>query len=361
MPEKKHILFIAYTFPPDKKVGALRIAYWNDELSSKYPCETEVITAEQNAQGSGIHYVPMEGSSSLSALIKDEGLIWKKNVQSYLEQSNLQPDFVVITGGPFMQFRLTKWLKKRFNCKVILDYRDPFADNPGYANSGIKKAIKKFFERKFNRAADALLTVNKYCGDLVVDFHSKSNAIIQNGYDERVSINSKPVELGKSSSFSYTGKLYFDPGPMAEAFKAANLQLTYAGGNSDQLAAYPHIESLGFVHYEEAQKLVATKDVGVIQTLGMAFQSTTKIFDYLRFKRAILIISNKDIAVGSMKDELENYPNVFWAKNTVSDISSALEEIKISSYEEPNDEFALRNSRGRQMEGLIKLLRELEA
>ena len=162
MPEKKHILFIAYTFPPDKKVGALRIAYWNDELSSKYPCETEVITAEQNAQGSGIHYVPMEGSSSLSALIKDEGLIWKKNVQSYLEQSNLQPDFVVITGGPFMQFRLTKWLKKRFNCKVILDYRDPFADNPGYANSGIKKAIKKSTCYTIHTPNTSFSTINIY-------------------------------------------------------------------------------------------------------------------------------------------------------------------------------------------------------
>jgi len=358
---KRNIWIIAFAFPPNKRVGAMRAGYWSRTFPEALDANVQVITGQEDASGDNVHVVPKSGSSIWTKVIADDGIIWKKNIQSYLEKNTLDsPDLVIITGGPFMHFGLTTWLKKKYTCKVILDYRDPFAINPGFENAWYKVRIKQFVEKRFNAAADGLITVNEYCGKIISLFGKKPSVIAQNGFDETVSCQPEEVKLDSSISFSYAGKFYFDPSPIQQAINQSKVNLFYIGPDENQLdLESDYVHSKGFVDYSTALDVIGKNDVGIIQTFGHEFQSTTKIFDYLRCERAILIVSADKLHEGSIHDELKNYPNVFWAKNDAVSIAEAIEEIKKSSYTKPPSGFADKYSRKYQLTNVVELIEKL--
>ena len=336
----------------------MRASYWHRNLPNALNCKVTTITAQEDAAGDNVIVVPKFGTSFLSNFIKDDGVVWKNNLKEYLGNTTaINPDMVIISGGPFMQFGLTKWLKAKFNTKVILDYRDPFANNPGFDNSGFKSAIKKYFEKKFNKHADGMVTVNTHCADLIENYSNKANAIVQNGYDETVQPILRPISL-EHPSFSYTGKFYFNPDPFLEAICEEDLKLNLAGPDVVSNES-PLIHHHGFLEYKDAVQLVADNDIGIIQTYGEDFQSTTKIFDYVRCERAILVVSNKHIGRGSINEELKDYPNVFWAKNDKKSIIEAIRKIRSTNYEKPTQGFHLKYSRANQMQKLAALIMDL--
>ncbi|MFZ6052138.1 glycosyltransferase family protein [Halocola ammonii] len=363
MSKKSNILLIAYYFSPDKRVGALRATYWFQNLPSQMNCNVEVLTANPDTKTDQVHYVPTNQKPKISRFIKDEGLLWKENLKSFLnEERGFIPDTVIITGGPFMHFGITSWLKEKFDCNVILDYRDPFANNPGFQNKRPIIAVKKFFEKRFNKQADALITVNRYCSELIEDFDKKRNAIIQNGFDEKVEIDLKKPDLSDKLNLIYTGKFYFDPIHLCKAVHNHSSVLNYYGADGAQLSnCDKEVKDYGLVTYKESIRAIAKSDVGVVQTYGEDFQSTTKLFDYIRCKKPILIISDKHMNRGSIHDELKGYPNVFWSENNQLEIEKTLVKIKEHRYTEPDEEFVNKYSRGRQMEKLVELIKELSA
>ena len=339
----------------------MRAGYWSRSFPEALNADVTVITGQEDASGVNVHVVPKSGRSIWTKVIADDGIIWKKNIQSYLKKNVLDsPDLVIITGGPFMHFGLTNWLKKKYACKVILDYRDPFAINPGFENAPFKVKIKQFVEKSFNAAADGLITVNEYCGKIISLFGEKPSVIAQNGYDETVSCQPEEVKLNESVSFSYAGKFYFDPTPIQDAVNQSKVNLFYIGPDESQLNLDSEfVHSNGFVDYKMALEVIGKNDVGIIQTFGHEFQSTTKIFDYVRCERAILIVSADKLHEGSIHDELKNYPNVFWAKNETASIAIAIEEIKLSSYTKPPAGFADKYSRKYQLTNVVELIEKL--
>jgi hypothetical protein len=340
-------------------VGALRAGYWYRQLPDAMNCHVSVITAQENASGSKVFVVPLLGSSVKNVFIKDEGVVWKRNIKNYLENhTSIVPDIVIITGGPFMHFSLGNWFQHKFNSKVILDYRDPFANNPRFRNSWFKKTVKGFFEKKFNRHADAILTVNNYCAQLINGFDKKPHAIIQNGYDETVKITPHNIDVNKELKFIYAGKFYFDPGNMLKAFIEKEVNFTYLGPDDFMLPLNSkNISSKGFVTYDQSMQFIASSDVGIILIHGKKFESTSKIFDYIYSKRIILIITNGTIKSGSIHDELKYFPNVYWAENTKESIIKGIENIKKSTYVVPQVALIHKYSRKHQMERLMSLIR----
>jgi len=339
----------------------MRAGYWSRSFPEALNADVQIITGQEDASGENVHVVPKSGSSFWTKVIADDGIVWKKNIQDFLRQNTLgRPDLVIITGGPFMQFGMTSWLKKRYNCKVILDYRDPFAINPGFKNSWLKVKVKQLVETRFNAAADGLITVNEYCGKIIALFDQKPSVIVQNGYDETVKCEPNEVRLGEELSLSYAGKFYFDPTPICEAVNRTKVNVQYIGPDESQLdLSSDFIHSKGFVDYPTALEVIGNSDVGIIQTFGHEFQSTTKIFDYVRCERAILIVSGDKLHEGSIHDELKEYPNVFWAKNDADAIAKAIEEIKRSTYTKPPLGFADKYSRNYQLTNVVELVEKL--
>jgi hypothetical protein len=202
--------------------------------------------------------------------------------------------------------------------------------------------------------------VNPYCGKIIESFFDKKHKIIQNGFDESTKCEPMPVKLGDDISCSYAGKFYFSPDHMEEALEKSKVKMTYVGGNEDMLnQENPFVDSRGFVTYQEALEVIGSADVGIIQTIGHEFQSTTKIFDYVRCSKAILIISNDQLRTGGIHQELVNYPNVFWSKNNSEDIYNTLEEIKKAKYQAPPEGFSDKYSRGSQLKYLVELIEEI--
>lgn len=354
-----HVLIISFFFAPDKRVGALRTSYWHRQLPTIEGFKTSVITANPEASGENVYIVPQVAQPSKWSPIKDEGVTWKKEVKNFLSTHPIDADAVIITGSPFMHFGMAKWLKKHLNCKVILDYRDPFATNPGFNNSRFKVLVKKYYERKFNRMADALITVNKYCGIIISQFYDMPNRIVQNGYDETITPELKEIDL-KNPKLCYTGKFYFDPKPIISALDTLNLTLDYAGMGGDKIhPSMQNVNNFGLIPYSQAVELTANSDIAIIQTMGEDFVSTTKIFDYIRCKRVILIVSDNYLERGSIHEELKGYPNVYWTKNDESSIMKAIAKIQQSSYIEPDQQYCNSFSRREQMNKLVELIQIL--
>ena len=359
MDKKLNIVLIAYFFEPDRRVGALRASYWFRNLPIHFDCDLHLITANKDAKGENVYCVPPLGSSMLSKFIKDPGLLWVDSLKSFFSTNNtIKPDIVIITGGPFMHFGITPWLKQKYSCRVILDYRDPFAINPGFSNNVLQVYVKRYFESKFNKNADALITVNEHCAQILAHFKTKKNAIIQNGFDETVEVHFEKPKLGAKMRLVYTGKLYFDPIQLLTALNTTTHFLEYYGADGAQLK-HEKAKDFGLVPYESALSAIAAGDIGVIQTYGEDFQSTTKLFDYIRLERPILIISANHVRRGSIHDELQGYPNVFWCKNDIHCILEQLEIIEKHNYEKPAPNFSMKFSRRRQLEKLISLIQDV--
>ncbi len=332
--KKKKILFLSYFFPPFESVGVKRIAYWYNNIS-EYGYKAVVFTAiKQTKKDENIHYVAPENNNSLlSKLIKDKGLAWINPLKKRLKQYNKEDfDIILISGGPFMQMLISKFLKNNFNTKVILDFRDPFYANPRFPKNKIKDFIKLYFQNRFLKYADVVITVNSECKKLI---NHNNIELIDNGFDETIlntlSFNRLENNTNKSIHNGIaTGRVDsdFDITPFFHALeKDTNISFGYIGNHDfkEYSGKYHHG---GVLEYSKALEFINNADFCILFTGGEAFESSTKIFDYLGLNKTILIITQGEVKTGSLHEITNAYPNVFWTKNNIKDILQAFSKIK---------------------------------
>ncbi len=325
-------LIIAFSFSPNKNVGALRPTYWAEEMKNNHGFNIDVITAvhsERQNENYNRIVVPNKGKSFWSFLIKDEGLTWKKDLIQYFNTIQVEKyDFVIFTGGPFFHFSLSKFFKKK-GVKVILDYRDPFSYNPRFRDKGIKKIVKEQIEKRFLKFADIVATVNNACHDYIGTGLKLNRLILPNGFDERIIPKQKQDDL--SYDLFYAGRYYWEPVDFLEVLSESNYSIAHAG----QQHSYSHpffengrMHELGLLTQKEMYIELNKAEIGVIFTIDVAFESTTKLYDYLALNKKILIITKGEPNQGVLNRELENYPNYRWVKNNKKDILKAIQELK---------------------------------
>ena len=353
---KKTILFISYFYPPYESVGVKRISYWAENIQER-GFDSFVITAiKPEEENERLIYVPPSDKAGfLSTVIKDKGLHWLEPLKRKLaEYERKKFDYILITGGPFMQMLITKFLKSHFDAEVILDFRDPFYANPRFKSSKIKDAVKLYFQNKFLKFTDRVITVNEECKKLI---DHPDIDLIDNGFDERVleKVKRKRKEPGSRYIISATGRVDhdFEMKYFFDALKSfPDTDFNYIGKNyfSAYEGSYNHY---GFMPYKQALEFISASDLCVLFTGGMAFESSTKIFDYLALNKNILIITQGDVRRGSLHEITKDYPNVFWAENNTGAISSAIQEAK---EHKPIEYDISRFSRAGGLNKLIKIL-----
>jgi|SRR5690554_857344 len=344
MTNKKTVLFIAYYFEPYIGVGAQRVSYWAKNISRVNPnivCDVVTATPQNGIKTKSIrniYYVEDSGYSKLKGLIKDPGVTWLNDLKRFFMQNrdNLNYDYVLLTGGPFMHFAIAKLLKKLFRCKIILDFRDPFANNPRFNNNLVKSKVKGFFEKPFIKAADILITVNKYVGNLLMINNSSELYIVENGFDETIVnryIDKKVALEGTRINLVYAGSFYEDRNPRVFLdVVSKELENYYCfnhiGKRDSFLTPYRTIiNEYGVKSYQETIEIISSCDIGLIFTSGKEFESTTKVFDYIGLKKAIFIITEGTSLTGSLSEILKDYPKVFWCNNNYWDIHQMLKKI----------------------------------
>jgi len=344
----KRILIISYFFPPFKGVGTFRPYYWAKNIKNfdnSYECDVITATPDPVKEKTyNIYYIKdSKHYSFFSLFIKDPGLSWKKDLLNYFKSKNIPHyDIIIITGGPFLHFGIGSFLKKKYGCKIILDFRDPFANNPKFKDNIIKKIIKRILEYSFIKDSDIVITVNKECAKLITCKDLKKIKIIENGYDESIveKILLKRPKKKSSSSITkiiYAGKLYNDVNPepffnvITEKSFINNFIFYYIGPNDSLLQRWNKSKNIYLfeqMDYKKVLEFIVKCDVGLILTGGKPFESTTKIFDYIGLGKKILIITEGKIKTGSLNYITKNLKNVVWAQNSYFKIKEALNKIQ---------------------------------
>ena len=350
-------LLIAYAFAPQKTVGALRPSYWAEEINNLSDIEIEVVTATPSVNDKASykrHFVENTASSIWSRFIKDEGLTWKKNLVDYFDRINVdQFDFVIITGGPFFHFSIGKYLKKR-GLKVIYDFRDPFSYNPRLQDKSAKRFIKERFERRCLKHADLVLTVNDACHEYIAKDLIVKRGIIPNGYDDRIVVPQQSIDR---YDFFYGGKFYWEPDTFFDVLESKSYTFCHAG----RPQSYPHnymksssFHQVGMLKQEDMYTELAKSEIGVVFTMDVPFESTTKIYDYLALGKKILIVTKGEPHTGVLNRELKSYPLFKWVRNNESEISRGIEELKKMELIEVDTKQFSRKA------GLLKLIQEIK-
>ncbi len=362
MSTKKHILIISYLFEPDNTVGAKRASYWAKnitQLASHIKCDV-ISTIENKAISDIENYYHIPNPKKPKGLIKDEGVTWKKEIKKWIAVNKKKYDVVIMSGSPFMYFSIAKEFKKR-GAKIILDYRDPFANNPRFNNSFIKIKIKKFYENKFNRLADKILSVNSFCLSLLSTYKKQRNkfTVIPNGY-ENVEIPQYSILSQEKINFIYTGTFFEDRDPknfLKVILKNDDIKFHHIGKPTTLNGAFK-INAYGLKTYPEMLEGIDEADIGIIFSSGKAFESTTKIYDYIYRKKPIWVISNTKITNGGIWEELKDYPAVIWSINTEENIANDLPKA-LKMVNAKIDFDTAPYSRKEGLNKLIKLIEEL--
>jgi len=330
------ILIIAYYYPPYRGVGAIRPAYWHQRLMLD-GFDSYVITAtKQEVKEKKIIYV--EPISRKRALIKDQGTNWSAPLIQFFKHFDVSFDFVLFTGGPFMHFSVASMFRRQYpSTKIILDFRDPFAQNPRFKNSWLKIRVKRFYEKRFIKNADEIVTVNRYCASLI-DVNPDKCTIIDNGFDERIVYTSKKykgplIDDGKIN-FVYAGNFaqgYGDPTIFINAISrfSDRMKFHHLGNESHNFSSiYKTAIKHGMKSYAEAISIMKVCDVGLIFTSGLPYESTTKVFDYMACNLDILIISDLGNTKGALHKITEAYPKVTWIENDLNSLVDYLRARK---------------------------------
>lgn len=358
---------IAFYFPPYSGVGAKRISYWFDRLSSDGH-DVKVLTAtQQPIPKNSVKYVDaFQNGKYLRRRGSDNSFLWIPGLVTALreEKRTRKPDVVLFTVGPFF-CALALLFVKFPEARVVIDFRDPWAMNPLTRSSRFVLWVKKVAEALAISCADLVIVTSKQC-EFLLGKKPKKTAIIENGYDERSVPSARSSGIG--DGLLYIGKLSSRRSlePLVNALKKTDNSawaLSYIGPNVEEAV----IQGLSpsyitkELSYASVMKRVDKSWIGLVLASGEPLESTTKIFDYICLRKPVLVVHETvTFDEGAIVEMALDYPGIFFSSTDSEQIMSVLGEIwekRISISAELNllDERTIKKySRGYGYKALLK-------
>ena len=332
-----NIIIISPNFPPETGVAVLRIMSLSKFLIENGHHVT-VLTSKKNSQ------IPTRYASDAVEVYTERFLkynhyfafimlqkAYKEKLEMLLKQKKYE--MVLITGGPFYTFQLTK-LCKKYSIKSVLDFRDPWVfDFRGLKDilsikRTVSRAIYTPMERVAVKYADAVTTVTPGWVDTfkrLYPLQKKKFFLIENGYDDELlkHIHIESAECRSENNgaivFGVFGKMFYYSEYYSRVFllglkmftKSKDtiriIQVGEKEPNADSLIASVGLnESIlcttGILPYEEGIREISKADVFVMidsrkQALG------TKIYDYLYLRKPILYVGPEKSAFADILHE----------------------------------------------------------
>ncbi|MEA3468710.1 MAG: hypothetical protein U9R57_10895 [Thermodesulfobacteriota bacterium] len=250
-----------------------------------------------------------------NALIKKEGI-----------------DYVFATGKPWSALLVAFLLKKK-NAQLVIDFRDPWVNNPFETQySGFRKKADDFFERKIVQKADwVVLNTDDLRTEFLTRYSKEAKEkfiTLTNGFDEAdfTKKGQKTKDKKKNGDDStlvltHAGLLYGlrDPISIFKALEQYYLQhekanddhitfqqlgditldydyQKYAGTASNKKI----FDNVGQVPYNTCLDYLAQSDVLLIIQPDTKTQIPSKLFEYIFLKKPILTIAPLDGALAVM-------------------------------------------------------------
>lgn len=383
------VLLVGYYSGPSRTVGVKRINYWLDMLEpvSSGTIDVSLATATKwDVLSENVHLIPDWGPSILvdpdcgapkwaAPFVEQERLnarsfstlsyYWRIALEQYFDSRCDIFDVVIITGNPFSVFDFAMYAKRRWSARVILDYRDPFANNPRIAYKAEARDWARYIERGYNLQADAITVVNSDCISMIEGGDDVPVAVIANGYDERDMPDPLPRlrERDGKIHFVHAGSIFHDRSPKAliGALSPNQHQLHHigslAGLQEDDLKA-PQVKLHGIKDYPDVLRLISSADCGIVFVSEKGFETPTKLYDYLAYGLDILIITHGPLYEGAVARTLSELPGVYWAPNNPEGLRQFVLSYKPSDLRRSKGE-RRRFSRRASAEKLVSIIQGL--
>lgn len=377
--KKKRLLIVAYFSGQCRSVGVQRVNYWyeNIESLSKNEWDVELVTAIQpDKKDPKVHYVP---DLNVATLVEGEdykrpawmyryflmekehrkfintfGFYWLLAIERYFSKIKVESyDAVIISGNPFSYFSFASYAQLNWFSKVILDYRDPFANNPRFKYSEQAREFAKRYEQGINYHADHIITVNNKCLDYVEGGEGIPKSVIRNGFDDNVSEKIAPGFLKNKRkqkfNFVHAGTIYPQCTPELLVNMISSFDFTFHHIGTTKFEVNnlnTNIENYGRKDYKETLSLLACGHCGVVFIPEVGFDTPTKLYDYLGVGIDILIITAIDLSGSEILSLLKDHERVFFVDNEEDSIRSFLENYEPGTNlnKNINDKFSRKNS-----------------
>jgi len=284
-------------------------------------------------------------------------------------------DAIIATGNPFELFKLAKILSKKHNIPYILDYRDDWSTSQLNFNKNITDYFKIFYFRILEKSWSSnclfFTSVTPFYTSKINKIINRKGIVIYNGY-----FNFKAKLEVKDFTFIYSGKIYpqqnlnilFEALLLFKSSISNNIKLFFIG-NDDDLSIKYSIINTSLKENIFLLKRLNSKEIhqAYCSAFGFLLFSygeikgilTTKIFEYLFYKKPILLCpSDNDI----MQEMLIKTRTGYYANN-VKDCYNHLvflysKFIKMEPAIEPNLDEINQYSRKNQIYNFSKALNE---
>jgi glycosyltransferase involved in cell wall biosynthesis len=365
------ILLLSYHYPPTTKVGGKRWMHLAKEFI-RHGCELDVITPRtkfiENTDYSldipaNVHRVPVlihsissRRNSSLVMLIskvwhncfkiidKQEGWILPAITKalSIIEDTGIQ--LIIASGPPFSTFAAAAIVSSLSNLPLVLEYRDPWSNNPGRS---FPRLTGRFWAQVMEKIILKQVDAAVFCTDRMHAAFSESfrNAIkdgysttITNGLSSisNVSPSSETDSIEKSMLYAghfYGGRSINMIASAAQKYVMHGVPLTIsiAGPKLQEsertlfaeLAPNVKLEELGWIDYCDVRKAMESADVLFLPSgRNHSYAIPFKFFDYLQAHVPILAIAPFESAVKDIVQE--TYCGEFASIDNPEEIEQAL-------------------------------------
>lgn len=339
----KKVLIISYFYPPCNLTAGQRIEGWakNLHLSGIYPIiitrnwDNEIRIPKDLLKASGseirieknehyeVHYLPYQQSLrdkiqtnldsrfskftskilTLNEIIFDNYsnyFIPYANIYDYcleMIKSSVKVKGIIVSGGPFAQFRFGYKLNKNTGLPWIADYRDDWTTSEVEVPNGlVEKAIRKIqqkTERKWVNTASAVTTVSRHYATKIQKLVGTESVVIQNGYTKLLNTEVSEGSSKTCLKITYNGSLY--PTQNIEHFLNVIRRLILEDGKEINL----YFPGLGFDAIQKKR----------VESLTKEYSDKVFITDRIIKEEVIKIQNESDILLMLSHEGLKGIPS----------------------------------------------------
>ena len=106
----------------------------------------------------------------------DSRVVWNMRIKRVLPEiiARYRPQIAILTAPPFSTLLLGRHLKNRYGLKIVLDYRDPWTNNPIAQNTFPRRLLNPYLDRRALDSADLVTTASYEMAEFIRDGVSRA-------------------------------------------------------------------------------------------------------------------------------------------------------------------------------------------
>jgi glycosyltransferase involved in cell wall biosynthesis len=311
--------------------------------SMPHPQQNESVTGVATSMPAS-SWQRIKDAITLTMMIPDKHNGWllpgiMKGLQMIRKEA---PSIIYASGGPWTGFLIAAVLKKLTRLPLVIDFRDPWVDNPyNEYQSPFREKVNQFLEKSCVQAADCVIANTEPLRTLFVEKYQQIPVgkfmTLTNGYDEAefTGITWKPVVKTQEAPLVIThiGTLYSKRSP--EKFLLAVAALIRKGiilpntltikligkmnisGLKENLANMglaSVVECIDYLPKPEALNASLNSDALLLIQPATRLQIPAKLFEYIRLGRPIFAVcgegATEEIITANNFGAVAHYDNV---------------------------------------------------